>query len=345
MATRTGFIALTGCGLAAAVVLSGCGAQGSAGTSGAAGSPKEQVSQAFGNLASSSGVGLEFTLDGTLPDLQKINAALPKDERESDADLKETAVVLDGSITANVSAPQGKTLADGIGSSSASVKYQDASLLDVASVGSMAYLRTDTQKIAEMYDFDVAELKTLFADWDASISGPGNALLDGTWVSLDLKKTEGVLREEKLLEDLSGMALPDSSKSYDLLQSLQASFDRDAQVAQNGDGYRVTVPAKKVAQAVADDLIALTGDETGDEFREEIAGMKERDVVFDVTLDGDKLSGVNVDVAQFLDNPPADARLALDVKIDAEAETVQAPTDATEIDVKAVIDALRRDGL
>jgi hypothetical protein len=377
-----------GFGLVAAVGISGCGSSSDSSTDGtgsgsgkaasSAGTPKEKVQAAFQNLEKSSSAGFTLKLDSTEADLDKINAAQPKADQLSASDKKSFKQVLNGKVTMNVTAPDGKTFADvqksatatqsenllkdpkafeaslkSSGSVAMSVVSGDSGLFEFASKDGVIYLRADAQKIADMAGQNLSSVSGSLGQLPPILSTPVQKVLDGKWVSLDLVKTVQILDKDGLLDELSAQAksgtaagdAADPAKFTKLVADLQASYDADSVVTEADGGYQVSVPYDKTADAIQDDLVALVGKDGAADFRKELKQAPNDNLVFDVKVDGDKLTGVNVDLMQFMDKPVEGAKFAVDLAVDPEASEVQVPTDATAIDIAGIFNLIPPDSL
>ncbi|GLY31576.1 hypothetical protein [Kineosporia sp. NBRC 101731] len=350
---------------------------------GAAGStPKDKVLEAFTNHTKLSSAGYTLALNSTKADLQKISAAQPKtggDDVITASDIKDFEQVLGGKLVVNQTAPDGQTFADMLkvsdlgadslsllkdpakaqaavkaqGSMAISAVLNDSSLVDFVTIDGVMYLRADAEKIATMSGLgSVSDAQALLGQLPPSIATPAKAALDGGWVSLDLIESLKVLNQQGVLDELPKEAVTpsiDPNRVQTLVDSLQAAVEADAQVTEvdggdQGDGYRVTVPIKKIAAAVQDDLIAVFGQSTADGIKKSTGEIGENETVtVDLFLEDEKLSGLNIDLVQFLQKPVKDATLAVTVDIDPDAAPVKAPDGATVIDVKAILNTIPAD--
>ncbi|MBT0771430.1 hypothetical protein KIH74_21010 [Kineosporia sp. J2-2] len=376
-------MAFAGFGLAATVGISGCGAGsdsaegGSGSGSGeSAGTPKEKVAAAFQNFENSSSAGFTLKLDSSTADIEKINTAQDSADKLTAQDKKEIAEVLKGKVTLNVTAPEGKTFADTTDSSAAnskdllkdpaafeaalkdsgsvamSVVYGDSGLVDFATKDGVFYLRTDADKIAELADQNLSSATGMLGQLPPVIATPAEKLLGGEWVSLDMVKAVQVLDQQGLLDQLAsadegtaaGMAA-DPAAAQNLVRSLAASYDSDSQVTEVDGGYQVSVPVEKTTAAVKDDLVDLLGQDAATDLVKELNSSPTENVVFTVKVDDDKLTGLNLDLVQFLDKPVDDATFAVDLAIDPEASEVQVPSGATAIDIEGILNLIPADTL
>ncbi|GLY27032.1 hypothetical protein [Kineosporia sp. NBRC 101731] len=382
MNTRSKAMAFAGFGLAAAVGITGCGsgsdsADGETGSgSNSGGSPKEKVAAAFQSLNSSSNVGFTLKLDSSTADLEKISAAQDSTEQLDAEDKKTIGYLLKGSVTMNVSAPEGKTFADVTTSSAAtksdnllkdpaafeaalkdsgsvatSVVYDGSGLVDFVSKDGVFYLRADADKIATLSGQNLSSLTGTLGQLPPVIATPAQKLFDGQWVSLDLVKTVQILDKQGLLDELSksqdttAADAVDPAKVQSLITSLQASYDSDSEVTEVDGGYQVSVPYEKTADAVNDDLVALIGADEVADFRKELKQAPNKNLVFTVKVDDDKLSGVNIDLQQFMTKPVEGATFAVDLAVDTGASAVQVPTGATAVDIQGLFNLIPADSL
>ncbi|GAB3241758.1 hypothetical protein [Kineosporia babensis] len=385
MTTRSKVMAFAGFGLAAAVGISGCGSSsGGSGDSGSGsdnggGTPKDKVVSAFQALNDSSNAGFTLKLDSSVADIEKINAAQDADDKIDASDQQAIEKVLAGKVTMNMSAPDGKTFGDltkestanqdaqallkdpaaleaalkGQGSFAMSVVLDESGLFEFVTKDGVVYVRADVDKIAELAEQNASALESQLGQLPPVIATPVQKLLDGEWVSLDLIATVKILDEQGVLDQLPTETVSptvDEAKVQAFIDSLSASFEADATVTEidggdQGDGYQVTVPAKKIATSVQDDLIAVVGQESADDIRDSIQEMPDKDVNVEVFVKDDKLSGINLDLIQFLDKPVEDATFAVNLGVDANAGAVQVPGNATAVDVKGIFNLIPADSL
>ncbi len=369
-------VGISGCGSSSDSSTGGTGSGSKAASS--AGTPKEKVQAAFDNLEKSSNVGFTLKLDTTEADLAKINAAEPQKDKLSASDLKTFNQVANGKVTMNVSAPDGKTFADvqktatttsnqnllkdpkafedamkNSGSFAMSVVSDNSGLFEFATKDGVIYLRADAQKIADMAGQNLSSVSGSLGQLPPILSTPVQKVLDGKWVSLDLVKTVQILDKDGLLDQLSSEATngtaagaaADPAKLTKLVTDLQASYDADSVVTATDGGYQVSVPYEKTADAVQDDLVALMGKDAAADFRKDLKQAPNDNLVFTVGVDDDKLTGINVDLVQFMDKPVAGAKLAVDLAVDPDASAVQVPTDATAVDIAGIFNLIPPDSL
>ncbi len=332
MTTRSGLITLAGLGRATARSVSAGGAGGA--SEKPAGDPKAAVISAFHTVGESDGVSLRASLDSSPEDLKKVNAAQPDAQQLSPDDLRAASVLLDGAVTTTLSARDRSTLAQGGNAYAVSAQLSGRPVIDVVAKDGVFYLKTDAKTLLGKFGFQVSDARRdLITGADPVIATPGNALLDGKWVSVDLARSG-------LLENL-GATVPDPAQQQKVLSSFEAAFETKAEVTAGEDGsYHVVAPAQQIAEAVQDDLVALAGKDLAGDVRQQIKDIPSGDVTFDVFLQDGKLDRINLDLVQFLDNPVKDAKLTLTLDVDPDPQPVRAPGGAVEIDLPKVLDIL-----
>jgi len=369
-------MAFAGFGLAAAVGISGCGSSsdGAAGATGSgeapAGTPKEKVAAAFKSLNDSSSAGFTIAADTTAADIKKIGMA-QGEKAPTAAELKEIEQLIAGKVTMNMTAPEGKTfgqmntestqtgdvLKDAAafekalkdsGSFAMSVVHEESGLFELSSKDGVFYVRADAEKIAKLADQNLNSVTSMLGQLPPVVATPAEKLFAGEWVSLDMVKAAQLMEKNGLFKELSKQeatvgGTTDPAKVYALMDSLEASYEADSEVTEVEGGYRVSVPAKKTAAAIEDDLIALMGESEAADIRKDLAKVPDKNFVFDVLVDGDKLSGINVDIVQFMKKPVEDAKFSMNLGIDPEASEVQVPTGATAIDVEGIFNMIPAD--
>ena len=354
-----------GISLAVAIGVTGCGTVEKL-------SAKESVTDALSGFESAKSATFTVSLDSTAADVAAISKA--QGDPMSKADQKTVAQVLAGDVVFAVEAPKGKTFgdsakagADTTGSSdlfsllgdpaklstllkeqgafSMSVRLSGDALVDLRSVDGKIFARANVKKILTLAGEDPNLL-------DEQLSGLPPALAPlakaakGEWVSLDLAKAAAAAKDSKLLDSLPTSAPTpsvDAAKVQKLLTDLKKAYQEKATITELGEtdargkGYRLGAPAKQVAQAVSDDLIALVGKASEAEVRKAIAEIPDKTFNLDLWVKDDKLSAVSLDITQFLKKPVQGHKLALDIGIAVDSGKVTAPSGATEIDVKSLI--------
>ena len=134
----------------------------------------------------------------------------------------------------------------------------------------------------------------------------------------------------------------DAAKLQKLLDDLKLAYEEKATITElgesgeRGQGYRLGAPAKQVAEAISDDLIALVGKESEAEVRKAITQIPDKTFNVDLWVK-DQLTAVSLDLTQFLEKPVTGKKLAVDIDIDLDSGKVTAPSDATEIDVESLL--------
>lgn len=356
-----------GMGLAVAVGVAGCGEVQKQLTA------KDQVTNALANFDTAKSATFTMKLAGTPADVEAIAKA--EGEPLSASERKALAQVLAGDVVVSIAAPEGKTLGDlsksatgtaapqdlqsllgdpqalgalleQQGSSAIAVNLGGASLAEVRSIDGLIYVRADAKKILTLAGEDPAAVDRQLDGLPPSLAPLAKAV-NNEWVSIDLVKAATAAKEGGLLEALpTPTATPsiDAAKVQRLIASLKAAYQQKATISELGEagergtGYRLSAPAKQVAQAVSDDLIAIAGKGSEAQIRKGINGLPDQNVALDLWVKDDRLTAVALDITQFLDKPANGKKLSLDVGINVDSGEVTAPTGATEFDVKAFLD-------
>jgi hypothetical protein len=354
-----------GISLAVAIGITGCGQVQKL-------SAKDQVSGALSGLEDAKSATFTVSLDTTVADVVAISKA--EGDPMSAADQKILAKVLAGDVVFAVEAPDGKTFGDSAkagsetagsadlqsllgdpaklsellkkqGSFSMAVRHSGGSLVDLRSVDGTIYARADVKQILTLAGEDPNSLDQQLAGLPPSMA-PLSKAAKGEWVSLDLAKAAAAAKDSGLLDALPSSAPSpsvDAAKVSKLLESLKVAYREKATITELGDdgdrgsGYRLGAPAKQVAQAVSDDLIALVGKESEDQVRKAITEIPDKTFSVDLWVKDDELTAVSLDLTQFMDKPVTGRKLAVDIAVDVDSGEVTAPDGATEIDVKALL--------
>jgi len=362
---RIRVVTAAGISLAVAIGVAGCGTAQQI-------SAKDAVTNGLTSLGDAHNVALTVTLDTTVADVAAISKA--QGDPMSASEQKTFALVLKGDIVYDVQAAGGKTFAQAAKAQknvaqpksvtdlfgdpaalSAALKRENPfsisahlsgnSLFDFRMVDGVLYLRADVKKILTLAGQDPAQLNSALSQLPPSMSGIAVAA-KGKWVSVDLVKAAAAVNGKGLLKSLPTTPVPSSAATtadlQKLLADLKVAYSEKATItslgnSSRGAGYRLSAPAKQIAQAVSADLVAMLGKTTGPQIEKEIGKIPDKSFSLDVWVKDDKLSDVSVDLTQFIDKVPAGKKLAINIVVDAGGGAVSAPSGATAIDVKSLL--------
>jgi hypothetical protein len=363
---RKKIMVAAGISLAVAVGVTGCGQVQKL-------SAKDSVTDAFSNFESAKSATFTVSLDTTVADVAAISKA--QGDPMSKSDQEALAKVLAGDMVFAVQAPDGKTFGDSakqgqssVGSSdlanllgdpaklsellknqgafSMSVRLSGDALIELRSVDGKIFARANAKKILTLAGEDPGSLDQQLAQLPPGMEPLAKAA-KGEWVSLDLAKAAAAAKDSGLLKNLPTAApspAVDATKVQKLVNDLKAAYQQKATITElgkddeRGQGYRLGAPAKQVAEAVSGDLIALVGKSSEAEVRKSINQIPDKTFNVDIWVKDDKVSAVSLDITQFLKKPVAGKKLAVDIDVDVDSAKVTAPSGATEIDVKALLD-------
>jgi hypothetical protein len=355
---------LAGVSLAVAIGVTGCGEAQKL-------SAKDSVTDALSGFEKAKSATFTVSLDTTTADVAAISEA--QGEPMSATDQLTFDKVLAGDVVFSVEAADGKTFGDSAkvdagagspdlmgllgdpeklsallkeqGAFSAAVRQDGTALVDVRSVDGVIYARADVKKILTLAGQDPGSVDQQLAGLPPALAPLAKAA-KGEWVSIDLVKAAKAAKDSGVLDALPKSAPTpsvDVAKVQKLIASLKAAYQQKATITELGDddqrgtGYRLGAPAKQVAEAVSDDLIALVGKESEAEVRKAITQIPDKTFSVDLWVKDDKLTAVSLDIVQFLEKPVAGKKLAVDIDVDLDAGQVSAPEGATEIDVKSLL--------
>jgi hypothetical protein len=362
---RKKIMTAVGISLAVAVGVTGCGEVQKL-------SAKDSVSDALSGFESAKSATFTVSLDTSVADVAAISKA--QGDPMSKADQRTLAKVLDGDVVFAVEAPNGKTFGESAkegsgaagssdlasllgdpaklsellqkqGAFSVSVRLADDALVELRSVDGKIFARANAKKIMKLAGENPASLDEQLDGLPPSLAPLAKAAR-GKWVSLDLVKAAAAAKDSGLLEALPTAApspAVDAAKLQKLLDSLKKAYEEKATItelgenAERGKGYRLGAPAKQVATAVSDDLIALVGKESEAMVREAITQIPDKTFNVELWVKDDELSAVSLDITQFLEKPVTGKKFAVDIAVDLDSGKVSAPSDATEIDVESLL--------
>ncbi len=367
-------VVLTG---VAAVALVGCGDQVSQ-------TPTQRVNDATSNVFDAESLTVSVGLDFDDASRTAISTKLLEEQsaREPGAsELTPAAIerLLDARIVSTVSTTDGSTISEvdltgaemtsGVAaanlSMSTSFVVDGMALVEVRQVRGIVYVRADLEALER-----TMETPTLAADLRESLTGSPpaitqatDALVAGSWVSLDIAEVEQELEELGAGDTPEGTTpIPDASAVtgavQQFLDDVTAVVTREIVVTEKGDdAFTVTAPLDRILGGVTPSLKVLVTElasQTGtpveeldegfdDDLAEAVQDLAGRTATVDVTLDGDRLSTVRLDLAQFMDD--ADRKDMQDegvtsvpvvLELDDEGG-VEAPKDAVALDLTAIM--------
>lgn len=252
-------------------------------------------------------------------------------------------------------------------SSSVSLVIDGASLVELRQVSGVLYARADVAGLETALETPgLADgLESATAGAPAALADAAGALASGGWVSVDT--TELATQLEGLAGEMGQSPTPSASPDADavagavrtFLDDAEAVLTREVEVTENGeDAYTVTAPLDRILSGFAPSLktvvtelaaqggVPLAGfdakfDAGVADAQGELAG---REAIVEVALDGERLSTVRMDLAQFLEEQDraemtADGVTGLPVVVELSQDgEVEVPQDAVALDVAQVLE-------
>ncbi|WP_158544561.1 hypothetical protein [Blastococcus sp. TBT05-19] len=222
----------------------------------------------------------------------------------------------------------------------------DLDAAEFRGIGEELFVRADVDGLVDEFPDMAADVESFReslesgADIPEPLLEPAQALLDGDWVSLDgaalveqietlsgTSTAEDEAELQKELQDLAGKAV----------QEAVVSVERKGEDDDLGDHLVVTLNLRKGYAAVREDLpeVLAADDPTALEQLPPVEEVPDTDVAVSVWVQDDELSRIELDAAQFLDEPAGHLVLRADV---LDAEPVTAPEDSVPVDVMALFE-------
>jgi hypothetical protein len=211
---------------------------------------------------------------------------------------------------------------------------------EIRTVDEVAYLRIDVPGLSDRFPEMAEEVDAARAELEAADLGAlepaAEAALDGEWVSVDMGEGSWFAEQQKSMDD-AVMQLPDDfgQRLLDLAgKAMDSSVSvRRAGEGDTGDELIATANTRELYSNVADDLPELLG-EVAPGAEEELPPATEvpsRDVSASFWVDDGDLRRVELDLAQFLDEPTGHFVVRVDL---AEGQSIEAPDGAVEVDLE-----------
>ena len=233
------------------------------------------------------------------------------------------------------------------------VNYQGAGLAEARMVNGVVYAKADGPSILRLAGEPQSKLHGGLQGLPPSLAPIAKAA-HNQWVSIDLVSTL-----PSLLKGLTGSGLPAPTASVNpatiqsLLTALKSAYQKNVTITKvgssgKGTDYRLSAPIKQIANAVEPQLESLAGQvgdtatiggdgvSPNDKLRSGIAKLPNKSFDADVWVRDDELTWLSLDLAQF-DAKAAGHKVVLNVDITTNQGSVSAPSGATPVDVKALV--------
>ncbi|MET9876197.1 hypothetical protein ABZZ36_16415 [Actinacidiphila glaucinigra] len=350
-ATRKG-IAAVGCAAFIATTATACGTAGDLNTG-------AKVQRALDRLGEQKAVTVSVGFDGSE---RQLWSALKGSDGFTRADAKMLAG-LDVSLSVSAAGPL-KDIKD-VKAEGASVALRvsfgrGGDLLEIRSLsGKEAYLRVDVQQFLSLADDlgsaqSKGDLKGFRKFLDAADELPSSYksvkdALGGKWISIDPAAFQEFSRSMAAAGP-AGSPLPDTPQldaatQERITKALRRALERNARFADAGskdgaDIVKVTVPAGKTADALADALEPLADQLPEGVAPSDLKDVPDKDVTVDVAVKDGTLSGISLDLDQFDSGEEIHGALPLTVGFAPDAAPVAAPAGATPLNPQDVMGAM-----
>ncbi|MFF7210578.1 hypothetical protein ACFZAU_08535 [Streptomyces sp. NPDC008238] len=347
-ATRKG-IAAVGCAAFIATTAAACGTAGNL-------SAGAKVQQALDRLGEQKAVTVSVGFEGGE---QQIWSAL----KGSDGFTRDDAKMLAGlevSLSASSARPLKDLKADGASVALRVSLGPGRDLLEVRSLaGEQSYLRVDLRQFLSLADDlatgrDKGGMQEFRQFLDAADDLPSSYksvkdAIGGKWVSVDPKAFEE-FSKSMAKEGPAGSPLPqaptlDAKTQERITKALRGAVEHNAKFTDAGskdgtDHVEVTVPAGKVADALADALEPVADQLPDGLSPADLRDAPDQDVTVDVAVKEGVLSGISLDLDQFDTGEEIHGALPLTVGFAPDAGPVAAPAGATPLNPQDIMGAM-----
>ena len=320
--------------------------------------PKLELRDAMSDFAAGRAGTLQLSLPSSADDVRAFAEAADPSARDGEMTDDDLQQLLSSSVELGYDFGEDRD-SDADDASRFVVHLEDLDAAEVRTLDGLLYVRADVDGLAEKFPEMQADLDTFRAGLTGEDGVPAEtvdaatALLDGEWVSVDVQ--EYLDSVQALMEQMTGDAgaapgdpaagLPDvsSAEMRDLLgaalKGAVSSVERRETDDELGDHLVAHLDLRKAYATLRSGLPELFTGETADALEQQLPPVdevpeKHIDVSFWVR-DGD-LTRVELDAAQFLDEPAGHLVLRADVRA---PEEITAPSDAVALDVAALMEA------
>lgn len=306
--------------------------------------PKVQLRDALGAIGEAGAVSFTTTLPSSTEDVRAFIEATGED----DGSLDDT--VLEQLLDFEVLAAYDRRAADDPTDDAARVQFRidGQDYAEARGVDETGYFRVDLDGLSERFPEMADDVDTLREDLEATDLGAlqpvAEAALAGEWLSLDAGPGSYLAEQTEAMEEESGQQAEELQRQLlDLAeQAAKASVTvRKAGTDDLGERLVASVNTRDLYSQVEDDLPGLlegvvpgAGADAGETIppADEVPS---RDVSASFWVQDDVLRRVELDLAQFLEEPAG--HLVVRVDIAPGKPTVDAPDDAVEIDLEALM--------
>jgi len=222
------------------------------------------------------------------------------------------------------------------------VRSDGEAWVEARTVAQVGYLRVDVPALTERFPEMADDVDSFRADLGTADLGElrpaADAALDGDWLSVDMGEGSWLAEQQEALagagpqlpEDFGRRLLDLAGRAMDASVSVRSAGEDDT-----GDRLVATANLRELYTNVADELPALLGEVApgAEQSVPPASEVPDRDVSASFWVEDDELRRVELDLAQFLEEPAGSLVIRVDV---ADAEPIEAPDDAVEVDLEAL---------
>jgi len=300
----------------------------------AAENPQGSINDAVEALSNYEGITITLSLDSTPDDLVALS--------EGSLTAEQAQQILDSSFT--MSSTNTEDPDEAQAEFSVDVAGQ-ADSLEVKFVDATMYIRADVAGLVDTFGADSSELDTFR---EQAGSQPGfefvDPALNGEWIA--------IAGFDQLLQQAGASQNDLTGAQQEAIDGFAQALSENTDVEtgdRDGPGTNLVVTAnlRDLYQAVLD-LQATLEEAAGD--MPAVDEVPDENVSIDTWVDGDRLTQVQLDLTQFKDFPEAEFpegvdQFAITVGLEEFGGGVEAPDDATEVDINQIMQGIFGAGL
>lgn len=311
-------------------LLAGCGGSNSVSTS-----PSSKLLADFHNLQSGSSLTTTLKLGGGAQALTQLSGAgghiPPKTAKAlSEISLRVVEHAPSGTL-------RSETQAHKVPDTEFQVLVANHPYADIRYVGGALYLQADVHGLLTKFGAP----KDVFGNLQAEVSqGPKfiGALLSGKWVSLPQSTLSSLQDELKSVLQQQPGSSSTTATGQKLLKDVRSIYQKDVKVKQTASSgatrtYTLSGNESTIGRAFINDIASLEPALRQQLSKQPTPNIPNKTISAQVTVTGDDVSQISLDVAQFIPNNTSHVSFPIVLQLSTAATTVAAPSGATPVDL------------
>jgi hypothetical protein len=293
--------------------------------------PKVELRDALGALTDAGGGSFTVSLPSSAEDVRAFLAAADEDDSSLDDPTLDALLGME-LVTAYDGGESGKSTDD---SGLVQLNIDGQAYGELRTVDEVGYLRIDVPELSERFPETAAGFDSLRGELDAqdlgSLEAAAEAALAGEWVSVDMAEDSWMAEQQKGMEGMPGQ-LPDDFGQR-LLDLGGKALESSVSVRRSDDRLIATVNTRDLYSGVRDELPELLNEIAPGvgESLPPVSEVPDRDLSASFWVEDGELRRVELDLAQFLDEPTGHLVIRVDT---ADREPIEAPDGAVDVDLE-----------